>query len=515
MSERRSGWLGGIVVAILVLGPTSEAWSQSASATAIFGFGSVDSGGTGGGVCDPIGAPGNSGNDLSSALNTLLGQSVDDESVGFSQRRAAFRYCDSYTGTGAQGWSGNGSDDPDAQLAQAGALAPDELFAGMDSAIAASGLQTSNVAKRLSLVRLARRLERDRDEATALAARRPRGTTAEQGDASELRTGFARIDAADRAERIVLALQEGINAGDGTESDGVGFFLNGRIHVVEGEQNVNERRSDGFGGGFTLGVDKLVGDDVFAGVAMGYTHISTNFDGTASDAELDAVTFTGYGAFYPTDELYVDGSISTSYLGFEQSNALIFNDGGPSDTLRGDADGAQFGFDIGVGYAIDIDELTGSDDQSLLAGLTIEPSARLNFLYTYIEDYRQSGGDGTLDLSIDDQETISVTGHFGFRTELPISTRNGVLTPYVRAAYVHEFNDENDELGVGLAALGAIGAPSVKLKPQATDSHYGNFGAGVAATLGQGLSQFLDYDVVAGHDNVTIHQITAGMRFEF
>ena len=48
-------------------------------------------------------------------------------------------------------------------------LAPDEIFATMDNANASFDLQTANVARRLSIVRLSRRI--DRKTANALAQR--------------------------------------------------------------------------------------------------------------------------------------------------------------------------------------------------------------------------------------------------------------------------------------------------------------------------------------------------------
>ena len=130
-------------------------------------------------------------------------------------------------------------------------------------------------------------------------------------------------------QQVLLGLQNGINAGDGTEGSGLGFFLNGRINSIEGDGNASERSSDGFGGGFTLGVDMPIGDELFAGGALGFTHIDTHYSGSGSQSSLDALTLTGYGAFYPTDALYLDGSGTLSWLGFKTENELLLLDGGP------------------------------------------------------------------------------------------------------------------------------------------------------------------------------------------
>ncbi len=492
-----------LATTIALLGLAADASAQQGSAAVIQNFISVNGAGVGSPACGGAGG----GNTLSSTLNTNLGQSIDDENVAIDNRRAVFRYCDSLTTTGANGWSGAAAAvTGDQSLSMASAISPDEVFTGMDNAHAAAAIQGANVARRLSLVRLAMRRG---DEDVRIARNLAPPPTSRENELG----GFAQLPQQDRGERILLALQDGMSGGapgsDGTGS-GLGYFVNGRIDIVQGDQNPAERGSDGFGGGVTVGADRLVRDDLFAGAAVGYTHIDTKFDGTGSDASLNALTFSGYGSLFPTDASFVDGSISVSWLGFEQSNELLVVDGGaPLPTLHGDANGANFGFNVGGGWAFDVGELTGDEH---LKALIIEPTARLGFLYTYIEDYELGGGDHSFDLRIDEQETTSLTANVGFRTEYPVSTRYGVLTPYFRASYVHEFLKENDDLNIGLAV---VGGPTAKLKAQATDSHYANLGLGVSATLGQGLSQFVDYDVITSHENVEIHQITAGMRLEF
>lgn len=486
-----------LFAALLLLPATAGA--QERTLTRIQSLIAVDGAGNASPGC------GGNGNALTTALNNALGTpGFDDEGVGVANRRVAYRICDSLTGTGAQGWTGDAAGIPQPQYDELSiALAPEELFTEMDNARSAFDVQTANVARRLSLVRLARRDARRRE---AVLAQRPIARPGfDEG------RGLARLTQEDQAEQVLLALRDGLNAGDGDSGSGLGLFLNGRINVIEGDDNASERSSRGFGGGFTLGADMPIDDQMFAGVALGYTHIDTRYDGTGSKSELDAVTVTGYYGFYPTDALYFDGSGTISWLGIKNRNEILVPDAGPPPgALEGEANGVNFGLDAGVGYALDIAELTGNEN---VRGLTFEPSFRVNYLLTYIEEYDQDGLDGSLDLEIGEQETNSLTLNLGFRTDYPISTKHGVVTPYVRAAYVFEALNENDDIKVGLAAVGSAG--TLKLKAEATDSHYGNFGAGLAATLGQGLSQYVDYDVVAGHDNVTIHQVTAGLRLEY
>ena len=512
MTRFRSVLASASALAIPLLVLPIVAGAQSRSIQIVGDFTAVDGGGNGGPGCGGAGA---SGNNLTNAINTTFNTpGFDDEGVAVASRRQLYRLCDSRTTTGANGWTGDAAAiPPSQQTATSSSYAPEEIFTSMDDSKAIAELQSANIARRLTLIRVARR--RDQEANQALARRG--GQEANQAlarrgrDSDRARTladrGPVGRDRQDRAEQVLLALQEGINAGDDFLGiEGLGVFLNGRINVLDGDGNESERGSDCFGGGFTIGADKYLRDDLFIGGAFGYTRIDTDYASSGSESDLDAVSFSVYGAWYPTEEIYVDGSISTSWLGLESRNeVLIFDSGPPVGTLAGNTDGVNFGVDVGTGYGFQIEQVEG---------LVLEPFGRLSILYTEIDGFEQRGGDNSLNLGIRTQKATSVTLNLGGRVEYPVSTRLGILTPYARLAYVHEFNEENDDISATTTAAGS-GGPSFKLKAQATDSHYANVGLGVAATLGQGLSQFVDYDGIVAHDNITIHQVTIGMRLEF
>jgi outer membrane autotransporter protein len=493
----------------LVLLAVGSAHAQSRSAATVLSVASVDANGNGLVGCGGAGASGNNlTNDLNNVLNT---PGFDDESVALPERRALYRFCDAQTGTGANGWTGDtAAIAPNANVDQAATLAPEELFIGMDNARAAFNGQTANVARRLSILRLAAR-HSDRAGSETLAKRIQPGAAGLAGELGERgATGPIGLGSSDRANDLLLALQTGINAGDETGNSGLGFFLNGRANIVSSDENKAERGSNSTGGGFTLGVDKQLRDDAYAGVAFGYTRIDTRYDSSGSRSDLDAVAFSFYGSWYPTDNFTVDGSVSTAWLGLDTKNQIVIADGGPpSRDLDGSTDGATFGFDVGGGYTVPITRFTKNED---LAGLSFEPYLRLNLLYTWIDGYRQKGGDNSLNLAINSQDATSVTSSLGLNTEYTWSTRVGVLTSSARVAYVHEFNNQNDNVS---ASLAAIPGSNFKLQAISADRDYADIGVSLAATLGQGFSEFVDYDVIAGNSNFTIHQITAGIRLEY
>lgn len=497
-SDRSFGRVLRFVIPTLAaafLAPAEDASAQEASGRVFEALANVDetAGNTG-----SVGCGGSSGINLSTALNTALDETgPNDEDRPIAQRRGLFRFCDVQTPNGANGWTFNDSLSSEKVSAQATAFSPEELFSSMDSANSAYALQTANVARRIGLLRLAGR-GRAEPGTVAFARRDP----PRSGGASLSGVGIAPFEASarDAVHALSLAVEDGIQSGD-VEDGELGFFLNGRVIAIDGKQNAKERGSASVGGGFTLGLDRRVGESGYLGVAGGYTRVDTRYDHSGSQGNLDAATLSLYGALYPTERLYVAGTVAGTFLHYDSENEMIIYDAGPPVArLEGDTNGGSIGADASVGYDLPIESLTFS------------PYLRVSVLHTILDDFSQRGGDGSLDLKIDEQKTTSLTTDLGFRLGYTLSTKVAVLTPYVRAGYVHEFLDENDDIDGAFDALPGTG---FRLQATSTDSDYANFGGGLAATFGQGFSQFVDYDVIALHRNVTIHQVTMGIRLEF
>jgi outer membrane autotransporter protein len=441
-----------------------------------------------------VGAVGCGGDD-GSTLDIALGGDGSPASRPLDDRFDLFRYCDAIALGTANGWTGTADIGQAAESAQAIALAPEEIFAGIDQSAAVFDVQLGNIGQRLRVLRTARRGNAD----GVLVARTGRNgalPTAPALDASAL--GLDSL--------LSVAMAQGVHAQVGAAGDGdgdgrLGLFVNGRIHVVDIDSNRAESGSDSFGGGVTLGGDYRLGSWGHAGMSFGYTRLATSYSGSASDADLDSYAFSAYGAAYPTEQLYLDAILTGSILRFDTDNDLVLFDGGSeAGELSGEADGWTIGGSVAVGA-------------ELPAGpVVIGPFLRADVLHTRFDAFTQSGGDGTLDLRIDAQRSTSVTTDLGLGLSHAISTQIAVVTPHVRGAWVHEYDEQADALSGNLRAL-----PNARfrIRPTSVDRDYASLGAGLAATFAGGFSQFIDYEALVGFSDVVTHQVTLGLRWAY
>jgi outer membrane autotransporter protein len=90
-----------------------------------------------------------------------------------------------------------------------------------------------------------------------------------------------------------------------------------------------------------------------------------------------------------------------------------------------------------------------------------------------------------------------------------ISTRWGVLSPFLRSEWVHEFKGDSRDV------TGSVGPTVVTIQTNDPDRNYFNLGTGLSATFKGGISAFLDYDVILGRTNFASHSFTGGVRLEF
>ena len=91
------------------------------------------------------------------------------------------------------------------------------------------------------------------------------------------------------------------------------------------------------------------------------------------------------------------------------------------------------------------------------------------------------------------------------------STAAGVVSPYVRGHYMHEFLDQ---AAIVSGFLQVIPGARFSLRPNSVDRNYGSVGVGAAMTFAKGWAGFVDYDALVGFFALTTHTATIGIRME-
>ena len=271
-----------------------------------------------------------------------------------------------------------------------------------------------------------------------------------------------------------------------------GAFANARGSF--GNQDVTSREPgfDFHTVGVTLGGDYRFTDDFILGLAFAYLRTKVDLDSSAGDSTANNYSLSAYTNYYVLEKLYVDAITTFGWNTFDTERT---NTGG-NGTAKGSTDGPQFSVSVGSGYNFNV------------GALTFGPAIRVDYMRVHIDSYGETGA-GSSNAHIDSQTIESLTTSLGGQAAYAINMGWGVLTPFLRPEWVHEF--KGDSRGVTATVAPAV----VTVQTNNPDRDYFNLGVGASATFKGGVSAFFDYDVALGRENFTSHSFTAGVRIEF
>ncbi len=231
-------------------------------------------------------------------------------------------------------------------------------------------------------------------------------------------------------------------------------------------------------GGITAGADYRVSDQVSVGAGFGYGHDSTDIGSDGTKSTGDAYSVALYGSYRPMPALFLDGVAGFGTLGFD-SRRWVTDD---NEFAVGKRNGHQVFASVSAGY-----EHRDSD-------WLISPYGRLSVSESTLNRFSETGA-GIDALTYFAQTVTTVSGTLGLRTEFARKTKWGMVLPYARIEYQHEFNGRSNA-GLAYADLASLGpAYTVSGSPYSQDSVQMGLGAKfVAGTLTLGL----DYSVAFG-----------------
>jgi outer membrane autotransporter protein len=448
------------------------------------------------------------GSGLTDTLNQALNQNVpvgSEDNLPIGQRRELWRFCDAMTDWGGA-WTVQNIT-PGAERGQNTGFAPADRFGQADVAKSMANWQLGSVAARMQQIRAAR-LDRQDDSSYALARgegelRMPAITPAAPGPAQTPQSFAERDDQRQRVSDAAFAdlLREGLNAGDDALGvDGLGLFLTGRYVRLNQDTTLNELGSTTNGGGFTLGADYRLLPSLVLGGAFGFNHYATDFSANAGSSDINDYAFMVFGSFFINDTFYVDGQLRGSYLTTDTTKLTPTLDGGPTFLPQtSDPDGWTISGDVAAGAELP------------WKSLLVNPYVRLGVYHSSIDEFSERGGDGSLSLRVNDQSVTSLPLTLGTSIVYNFSTSAGVISPYVRGQYLHEFLDQ---AAIVSGFLQVIPTAQFSIRPNAVDRNYGTVGVGASMTFAKGWAGFVDYDALVGYFALTTHTATIGIRKE-
>jgi len=245
-------------------------------------------------------------------------------------------------------------------------------------------------------------------------------------------------------------------------------------------------------GGFIIGADLAVSQNILVGLAGGSNSGSVDKDNGASGD-----TKTTYGAIYSslgTKSWFLDGSMIYG------SSSIDSTLGNVLGTTTASYDAMNLAFYLGGGK-----EITGKY-------LIITPEASLLVNY-YEQDAYDEEADGAPPRSVDSFDALYVQSSLGCNLGVYTTLGNVTLKPELRLHWLHEFNAEEEDLAYTLIGTGGTGE-NFNLILQAPEADVIRLGAGVSAKLSEGLELRADLDTqqASAYSDFTL---SGSIRYQF
>jgi len=315
-------------------------------------------------------------------------------------------------------------------------------------------------------------------------------------------TGRGKTDVRDRLE----ALREGEEEqGSGQAADWVigklGIFISGDGAWLDRDNTGNEIGHDTLTAGFTAGADWRFSDAFIAGAAFSYSRGSTEFNNNAGDLDTDSYSALLFASFAPNDIIYFDAYIGYGFQDYEGKRNIAFVAGGVPVAARANSDTDGTEFTAGMSAAADF----------ALGAFTLGPHAQLDYVDTDVDGYAESGGAGFA-AAFGDQSIESTQSVIGVHLSYAASTSWGVLVPYGRLDWVHEFQDKARSIPTSFVQ--SPGNPFVTRTDKATRD-FGRITLGISALWAGGWAAFADYQNEFAQEDQTEHRLSIGLRREF
>jgi len=312
----------------------------------------------------------------------------------------------------------------------------------------------------------------------------------------------------------------GVNNASASNNDSVlndfgrwGMWVGGRLIYGDKDPTAAEDGYDFNTGGLTFGTDYRFTQSFVAGLAIGYSDNEANLDSSDGGLDSTGLNFTLYGNWFPTENFYLDGSISYGDNSFDQTRRVEYSlpmVGQTVDqTLEADFDGDQFGFTLGTGYDFEKN------------GWIFGPTLFIEYINVDIDAYDErltsSGGAPNVQVGwathIDAQSYESLIPTLGFQVSKALSFDWGVIVPSANVGWSKELED--DGVIVSGYYIGDLNRVPFALVTDDLDGDFFRAGVGLSALFPGAKSAFLTFDGDFDRDLISTYYINAGFRWEF
>jgi outer membrane lipase/esterase len=347
-----------------------------------------------------------------------------------------------------------------------------------------------------------------------------------------MRLDAIRTGARATAGGINLALQGvpviGGNAGEGDVESSWGWFANGALGFGDHDSTSRENDYDYDSYGATLGVDYLFNSGLVLGLAVSVSDFEVDFDQsgnssnrdltrtvTGGKTELDGWGLTPY-AVYTLGRFHIDGTFTYGENDVDTKRVVQYDASASSGladqnrTMKGDTDSETLAAGASIGTYFDF------------GGTTLYTDFGLSYLDIDIDSYEELDPttNGGLNLGFQNQSIDSFQSILGAELTHAFSTSVGVVVPYLRGEWRHEFENESETIKTYYAAYRDTESWDdnplfLNVETDDPDEDFFELGVGVSALFAGNIQAYLDYRTTLGLDDVSANLFTIGVRGSF
>lgn len=249
--------------------------------------------------------------------------------------------------------------------------------------------------------------------------------------------------------------------------------------------------------GLGMGLDYRFSDRFILGALAGHIKDEATFLNSAGKLDTKSNTLTMYGTWLPTDSFSVDGYLGYGQIKLDSQRKVTF--GTINDTASGNTTGKQIMGGFSASYQRDFGRVN------------VSPFINLNSIKTTFDGYNETGNT-SLELHFNDRKSLSTTSSIGARASTAHGYRWGSLSPSVRVAAVHEY--QNNAVQISNELVATPGAEFL-VATDAPDRNYLSTGAGAAAALNNGTQLFFNYEARVKDKFLTSWAVSGGVLMEF
>ncbi len=289
----------------------------------------------------------------------------------------------------------------------------------------------------------------------------------------------------------------------------LGVFVTGDISTGGKDETDLESGLDFNTFGITFGADYRITNQFILGGALGYIDSNSELDNDAGEIDTQGYSLSLYGTYYSNLNYFVDFSASYGSNNFDQSRRIDYTLTGLADVnqkLTADYDGDMYTLFVGSGYDFARD------------AWTFGPRADLEYIKSNVDGFTEDVSDASADgggwaTRVDSTDQKWLTLNLGAKVSYTHSADWGILIPYTRLDWLHEFQEDSQVISAHFVDDPA--GNTIRIETDDPDRDYLRLRIGTSAQFQNGTVGFIDYGIIFGHRDWTSKTLSVGLRTEF